>query len=207
MTNPNLDVKALADKIAKWNIHQFATDYLTDAEFDLLISTLRLASQQEALTHETAKIAAEAIKDYADNNLSMMEACDMETGKAEQIYRAARLLLEMLDGKFPDASQREDVEADLEIMKDMYCKISNVVGRKGTEKEGLDVQVARLIAQREDDREAIARIIDPDAFNATTTKHWTSSWIIKRQREARERADAIIRSLPSREAIIEDKSK
>lgn len=53
---------------------------------------------REALGWKDAQAAAEAVCDYTDNNLSMMEACDMPEGsitKAQELHDAAKRLRDM----------------------------------------------------------------------------------------------------------------
>lgn len=50
---------------------------------------------------EGAAAAAEAICDYTDNNLTMMDACDMDTSKAAELHEAAKRLRDMLAPSVP----------------------------------------------------------------------------------------------------------
>jgi hypothetical protein len=51
---------------------------------------------QGTLDRKGAAAAAEAICDYTDNNLTMMDACDMDTSKAKELFEAAKRLRDML---------------------------------------------------------------------------------------------------------------
>jgi|SRR5882672_1795707 len=51
-----------------------------------------------ALDHTAAAKAAEAIFDYTDNNLTMFDATDCPSEKAQQLYEAAKILRDMFRG-------------------------------------------------------------------------------------------------------------
>lgn len=74
---------------------------MADGMFDAHDETRRENENHEveaaaAMTIESVRASATAILDYADINLTMMEAAGCPTGKAEDVYNAARALVESL---------------------------------------------------------------------------------------------------------------
>lgn len=63
---------------------------------------------QQRLDRDSAAAAAQAVFDYTDNNLTMMDACDMDTSKAQDIFDAAKRLRDLLAPSLPSTDREAD---------------------------------------------------------------------------------------------------
>lgn len=72
-------------------------------DFDPTAPVSTAAGEAVALDSASAGKASEAIFDYCDSNLTMMDACGMDTIKAQQLFDAAKILRNMFRGEYPAA--------------------------------------------------------------------------------------------------------
>jgi hypothetical protein len=69
-------------------------------------SAATLNEPQAALDRVSAHAAAQAIVDYTDNNLSMLDACDGPTAKAQELFEQAKALRDRLALSLPRPQSR-----------------------------------------------------------------------------------------------------